>query len=424
MRRSILAALCSMTLAACGGGGAAPVTGGQPSALSSLTVSHPEGAVPVGDTLIMQAEARDAAGQVMADVRPQWSSSDNAVATVDANGVVRGMKAGAATISASATAGGVTKTADYAVAVLAPQPPPPTEPTQPTPPPSPPPPPPPPPTQPSTAEVQGVDDAFRPSAVTIQVGGTVTWRMVDEEHDVAWSGSAPTGGNIGKMDRGESVSRTFPTAGTYTYTCQRHDGKHGGTVTVQGGAQTPVFTSVRVTPAAPSVAVGSTVQLTATPLDQAGQAMGGLPPAAWTSADAAKATVSASGVVTGVAAGTVSVTARITHNGVTREASVNVTVGSGGGTTPPPAPGTATVTTPGTSFNPAAVTIAAGGTVTWQFTGSARHNVTFNGTAPAGGNIPDTNAGTSVTRTFAAAGTYSYVCTRHSGMTGQVIVQP
>lgn len=419
MRRTIPTIICLVALAACGGGGAAPLTGGaQPGALASLAVSHPEGAMPVGDTLIMQVEAKDATGQLMANVRPQWSSSDVSIATVDADGVVRGLKAGAATITASATAGGVTKTAVYAVAVLAAQAPP-----QPQPQPPAPPPPPPPAPQPNAAEVLGVDDAFLPGTVTIRPGGTVTWRMVDEEHDVAWSGTAPAGGNIGKMDRGTSVSRTFATAGAYAYTCQRHKGKHGGTVTVDGATQTPVFTSVRVSPASPAVAVGATVQLTATPLDQAGQAMGGVPAAAWSSADPARATVSASGLVAGVAAGTVSVTARITHGGVTREASVTVTVGgtgSGGGTSP----STATVTTPGNTFSPAAVTLATGGTVTWQFTGSTRHNVTFNGAAPAGGNIPDTDAGASVARTFGTAGTYTYQCTRHSGMTGQVIVGP
>ncbi|CAA9302127.1 MAG: hypothetical protein AVDCRST_MAG89-545 [uncultured Gemmatimonadetes bacterium] len=420
MRGTIPTLICLVALAACGGGGAAPLTGGAPTgALASLAVSHPEGAMPVGDTLIMQVEAKDATGQPMANVRPQWSSSDASIATVDADGVVRGLKAGAATITASATAGGVTKTADYAVAVLAaqapPQPQPQPQPPAPQPTPSPAP-------QPNTAEVLGVDDAFQPSAVTIQPGGTVTWRMVDEEHDVAWTGSAPVGGNIGKMDRGSSVSRTFTAAGVYAYICQRHDGKHGGTVTVNGATQTPVFTSVRVTPASPSVAVGATVQLTATALDQAGQAMGGVPAAAWSSTDPARATVSTSGLVTGVAAGTVAVTARITHGGVTREATVTVAVGAtgGGGTSP----STATVTTPGNTFNPAAVTIATGGTVTWQFTVSTRHNVTFSGTAPAGGNIPDTDAGASVARTFGTAGTYSYQCTRHAGMTGQVVVGP
>jgi plastocyanin len=88
----------------------------------------------------------------------------------------------------------------------------------------------------------------------------------------------------------------------------------------------------------------------------------------------------------------------------------------------PPSGSTATVTTPGTTFSPAEVTISTGGSVTWQFSG-ARHNVTFQGTAPPGGNILDQDPGASVSRTFATAGTYSYVCTRHSGMTGRVTVQ-
>lgn len=490
--------------AGCGGGGAVPLTGegpGSNDALASVTITHPAGEVPVGDTIVVAVEARDGAGQPVAGIQPQFTSSDAAVATVDAAGVVQGLKAGAATITVSVTVGGVTKTANYGIAVLAPTTPPPpanaaiaafalnpatvtlapggTAPLEPvattaagarvTPLPqiawsvqdgtrasvaagvvtavaagsttvtasftaegktwtasanvivtAPAPP------TPSTAAVQGVEDAFTPSAVTIAVGGTVTWTMVDEEHDVTWTGAAPPGGSTGRIDDDESVSRTFPAAGSYAYTCSRHDGEHGGTVVVEGSTQPPVLTSVVVSPAGPSVAVGGALQLTATPLDQAGRTMAGVPAAQWSSADATKATVSATGLVTGVAAGTVGITARVTHGGVTREATVNVTVG-GTTTTPPPNPinpSTATVTTPGSSFSPATVTIAVGGTVTWQFTGSSRHNVTFSGTAPPGGNIPDTDVGGSAQRQFPTAGTYAYSCTRHSGMNGTVVVQP
>lgn len=503
LRLLVTLALAAAT-AACGGGGAAPVTGGGggPAPLGSVSLTHPEGAVPVGDTMILKVEARDGAGQPVAGIQPAFTSSDATVATVDAAGVVRGLKAGAATITASVTVGEITKTANFGVAILdaATQPPPannnaiaafalnpatvtlaaggtaPLEPvatnaagarvtplpqlawsvqdgtrasvsggvvtavaagatvvtasftadgrtwtasanvivTAPNNPPA-----------PTNATVQGVEDAFTPSSVTITPGGMVTWTMVDEEHDVTWTGAAPAGGNIGKMDRGQSVSRTFPSAGTFTYTCNRHDGDHGGTVIVQGGTggEPPVLTAVVISPPSPTVAVGATVQLTATPLDQGGRTMTGLAAAQWSTADATKATVSASGVVTGVAAGTVGITARITQGATTREATVNVTVGTS--TTPPTNPPlAATVTTPGETFSPAAVTIRTGGTVTWQFTGSTRHNVTFNGTAPTGGNIPDTDAGGSAQRTFSTAGTYNYTCTRHVGMNGSVTVQP
>jgi plastocyanin len=499
--RLLVALALAASAAACGGGGAAPVTGGggETEALGSVSLTHPEGAAPVGDTMILVVEARDGAGQPVVGIQPTFISSDVTVATVDAAGVVRGVKAGAATITASVTVGGVTKTATFSVAILPSTTQPPaggaiaafalnpatvtlapggtapletvatdasgarvtslpqvawavqdgakarisagvvtavaagattvtasftaagrtwtaganvivTAPSTPT--------------APTNATVQGVEDAFSPSTVTITTGGTVTWTMVDEEHDVTWTGAAPPGGNTGRIDDDEAVSRTFPTAGTYAYTCSRHDGEHGGTVTVQGGGtgETPVLTAVVLSPASPSVAVGATLQLTATPLDQGGRTMTGLPAAQWSTANAATATVSATGVVTGVAAGTVGITARITQGGTTREATVNVAVG---GTTGPPSPPlAATVTTPGTSFSPATVTIRAGGTVTWQFTGSTRHNVTFSGTAPTGGNIPDTDAGGTAQRTFSTTGTYAYSCTRHSGMNGTVTVQP
>jgi len=87
----------------------------------------------------------------------------------------------------------------------------------------------------------------------------------------------------------------------------------------------------------------------------------------------------------------------------------------------PAAPGNAIVTTPGTSFSPSTVAIAPGATVTWQITG-ATHNVTFGASKPTGGDIPDTGAGRNASRVFAAPGTYDFQCTRHSGMTGRVVV--
>src|SRR5687768_1134962 len=90
-------------------------------------------------------------------------------------------------------------------------------------------------------------------------------------------------------------------------------------------------------------------------------------------------------------------------------------------TTTPPASSNTTVTTPNETFSPRVINIASGSSVTWQFSG-ARHNVTFGSLKPTGGDVPDTDAGNAATRTFATAGTYEYQCTRHSGMTGQVIV--
>ena len=87
----------------------------------------------------------------------------------------------------------------------------------------------------------------------------------------------------------------------------------------------------------------------------------------------------------------------------------------------PASPGNSVVTTVGTTFSPASVTVPPGSVVTWQITGGT-HNVTFGATKPTGGDVGDTNAGAQVARTFATAGTFDYECTRHSGMVGRVVV--
>ena len=78
---------------------------------------------------------------------------------------------------------------------------------------------------------------------------------------------------------------------------------------------------------------------------------------------------------------------------------------------------------PGDIFTPNKVTISQGGTVTWTFVGTTVHNVTFAAaTSDAPQNISD-NYATTVNRSFAAAGTFSYSCTNHAGMNGQVVVR-
>lgn len=315
--------LTCLALAACGGGGAAVTTPGEEPLVAALRIDPPSTSLPVGGTVRLSGVPTDGSGNPLSGLpAPVFTSGDPNRASVTPDGMVTGRAPGEATITATLAAGGVTRTASATVlvtAAAAPGGPPTTTP----------------PAAPSTATVDAGDHAFSPSTVTIAAGGTVTWRMVDDEHDITWTGAAPTGGNIPKTDEGVSVSRTFSTPGTYTYRCARHESKgKTGTVVVTGQQTQPPAT----------------------------------PPA-----------------------------------------------------TPPPSGSTATVTTPGSSFSPATVTIARGGTVNWEISG-ATHNVTFQGAAPTGGNIPDTRSGT-VSRVFPTAGSYPYSCTRHSGMNGSVVVQ-
>jgi plastocyanin len=72
-------------------------------------------------------------------------------------------------------------------------------------------------------------------------------------------------------------------------------------------------------------------------------------------------------------------------------------------------------------FDPAAIRVSPGATVTWTFVGGIPHNVNFPSTA-----ISDSNNQTSGTFSTAmptAPGTYNYSCTLHPGMNGSVQVQ-
>src|SRR5207244_9939002 len=79
--------------------------------------------------------------------------------------------------------------------------------------------------------------------------------------------------------------------------------------------------AVAVSPATANVFVGATTQLSAVTKDAAGSVLSGRV-ISWTSSNAAIATVSAAGLVTGVAAGSVTITA--TSEGRSGTASVGV----------------------------------------------------------------------------------------------------
>ena len=74
-------------------------------------------------------------------------------------------------------------------------------------------------------------------------------------------------------------------------------------------------------------------------------------------------------------------------------------------------------------FEPASKTVSVGASVSWQWTGTHQHNVTWV--------VASTNSATQTTgtfmRTFATAGSYAYYCTIHgtatTGMHGTIVVQ-
>ena len=382
--------LLALGYVACGGGGAADATGPSAAVFAKLDMSLTQATVAVEESYRLTATPKDEAGSPMTGLPlAAFTSSDPSRASVDATGLVTGLAPGTATITATLTVGGVTQTGTCVVTVTARLVNPP----------------------PGSNVVTTPGTSFLPKSITISINDSVTWRFSGAVHNVTFNGAAPPAGNIPDQQAGNAVSRTFTTAGTFDYECTRHGGMTG-TVIVQG-TTAGVFTSLRLTPATATILPGGTVQLTATPLDQTGTAMTGLPAATFTSSSAAIATVSATGLGTGVGAGTATLTASLTANGVTMTATASVTVSAVSG---------ATVTTSALSFQPERVTIRPGESVTWQFSGTV-HNVVFIDRAPPQGNIPDTQPGQSVSRTFPSVDQYDYRCTIHEAMKGRVIVE-
>ncbi len=389
MQRAV-GGLAIVALAGCGGGGAAPpsITGGQ-SVISAVQVLPNVVTLGVGQRLQIQWVATDQLGHPIAGGDVRYQVADPALASVDVQGVVTGLAAGATTLTATVTWQGSSKSGTATIEVSAP------------------------PAAGGQNIVTTPGTSFLPASLTIQANDSVTWEFSGAIHNVTFASGAPPAGNISDRNPGSRVTRVFPTAGSYPYECTRHAGMTA-TITVLG-TQPAAFTSLIVSPTSPAIVVGGSVTLVATAKDQFGTTMTGLPAPAFATNAGSVATVSSTGVVTGVAAGSAIITATVTDGGVTHSATATVTVSS-------PASGGAVFTTPNNTYSPATVTIQTGETVTWQFSGAV-HNVTFAGAAPTGGNIPDQQPGNAVSRIFPIAGTYGFDCTRHSGMTGQVVVQ-
>lgn len=72
------------------------------------------------------------------------------------------------------------------------------------------------------------------------------------------------------------------------------------------------------------------------------------------------------------------------------------------------------------AFSPNNITIKTGETVVFTNNDSVDHTVTANNNSWDSGNL---KAGGTFSHTFDTAGTFSYHCTYHTNMTGQIIVQ-
>ncbi|MFL5580524.1 MAG: Ig-like domain-containing protein [Gemmatimonadaceae bacterium] len=222
---------------------------------------------------------------------------------------------------------------------------------------------------------------------------------------VSWS-ATPAG--IVTLSGTSGLTVTTTAAGNGTATIVATSGPATGQTTVDVAQR---LSAVKVNPASVSVAPGSTRQLAATAADARDNAIAGATGFTFESSNDAVATVGTTGLVTGVADGTATITVRLTRDGVNASTPVAVTVA-------PVAASASVDATTGDTFSPTSVDIAVGGQVTWTF--AKLHNVTFT-SASAPADIGNTASG-SVSRTFPTAGSFPYTCTLHPGMNATVVV--
>ena len=85
-------------------------------------------------------------------------------------------------------------------------------------------------------------------------------------------------------------------------------------------------------------------------------------------------------------------------------------------------PANTVLATASNTFTPSPLSVTVGTSVTFTFQGVG-HNVFFDAAAGAPTSIPEVLSNTSVSRTFATAGSFGYECHVHLGMRGTVVVQ-
>ncbi len=309
--------------------------------VASVTVSPAAANLTAGATTPLTATPKDANGTALTGRAVTWATSNAAVATVSASGLVTGGAAGSATITA--TSEGQSGTSALTV-----------------------------------TNVPVASVTVSPTAATVTVGTTTQLTATPKDaNGTALSGRvvtwATSNAAIATVSASGSVTGVAAGSATITATSEGQSGTSVITVT-----NVPVA-SVTVSPATASVTVGTTSQLTATAKDANGTALSGRV-VTWATSNAAAATVSASGLITGVAAGSATITA--TSEGQSGTSAITVTnVPVASVTVSPTAAGVTVGATTQLTATPkdANGTALSGRAVTWATSNAATATVSASG---------------------------------------------
>src|SRR6266702_4540743 len=278
-----------------------------PPPVASVVVTPQTSTIGPGETVHLSAVPKDAAGNTLSGRTITWSTSDASVAMVSTAGLVTGVAAGSATISATAEG----KAGQSAITV-------------------------------KFINIGGVWD-FTETLVDLAQGITCsdTGSYVFSQTGSAFEG---TYGQVGTCVQGASsfpndtvsvpVTGGHVTVAADTIVFQVPGCQYGATVsgdppTSLSGAVScfsgqvsgswravrgVAVASVAVTPATATVLGSATAQLSVAVKNAAGARLFGRP-VTWSSGDQSIATVSATGIVTGLAAGTTTITATVEGKG-------------------------------------------------------------------------------------------------------------
>jgi len=323
-------------------------------AATSLTVAPTSVSVVVGNTTTLAATVLPSNATVKTVT---WSSSSSTIAKVNAStGVVTGVAAGTAVITASLADGSKTATATVTV-----------------------------------TKILVTSLTLSPTSASLTTGSTqqltkTTLPANATDATVTWSSSNTAVATVSTS----GLVTAQGTGGAVTITAKTNDGS-AKTATATITVTVPP-TGVTVSPTSSTIGVGATTTLTATVTPSTATTK----TVTWASSNSAVASVSTSGVVTGVAPGTATITPTTTVGSLTPATPATITVkptlslssstvslGTSGVTTKQltatVSPSTATVTW--TSSNTSVATVSSSGLVTSVAAGSATitASVTVNG---------------------------------------------
>jgi uncharacterized protein YjdB len=268
--RRVLAAVLLGALSACSGEKTT-----EPVTVSSVSLTNASGTLQYGQTVQLSASVTGSNGRPLTGRTVTWSSSNDAIVSISPTGLVtagavRGGSAETATITVTSEG----KAASAAVTV---------------------------------APIPAATVTLSIAQVAVYVGQTVQLSVTVKDvtggvltgRAVTWSSASPTVATVTTQGLVTAIA-----TGAATITAIVDSKSATASLTV---ALVPVST-VTVTPITRSLFVGETFQLSASTKDSAGNSLTGRA-VTWASSNPAVATVSSTGVVTGVALGTATVTA-------------------------------------------------------------------------------------------------------------------